>query len=350
MLANDLHKAVQNQINFLSTEKRQPNYLGLLESFKEVSKHQLTSNTALINYLTALEKSDVFNASENLTKINDLPSIPTDAFKHSSPPTTLAAEEITRTFLTSGTTTDIRGSHHFATTSTYETSIIAGWKYCNLPELHHTFFLTPSGTEAPHSSLSHMMQTLKSKSSPSAEFLLQNGAIDHLPIIGCAKEGKPVTIIGTALAFLQLFDILDNLDNIQLPEGSWALETGGYKGSTKSLTKEELYEKFLTYLSISPEHVWNEYSMTELSSQFYTNGLNEPHIGPPWAPIKVINPETNLPVQAGELGYLVIYDLANIDSSIGIRTQDLAIYHGPHSFTLIGRDPSALPRGCSRSL
>ena len=90
--------------------------------------------------------------------------------------------------------------------------------------------------------------------------------------------------------------------------------------------------------------------MTELSSQFYTNAIGNPHIAPPWTHIEVINPETNLPVLAGETGYLVIYDLANVDSVIGIRTQDLAIYHSPQSFTLIGRDPSALPRGCSRSL
>lgn len=338
MLSDDLHRKIQDQINLMGSNEHQTSDSTLLESFTEVIQHQISNNTGLNNY---------FNALEELTQINDIPSVPTDAFKHNNPPTTLAPEEVTRTFLTSGTTGDIRGSHHFATTSTYETSILAGWKHCNLPGFHQTFFLTPSGSESPHSSLSHMMETLKVKIIPSAQFILQNGVIDHLPIIECVKEGKPVTILGTALAFLQLFE---TIDNTQLPEGSWALETGGYKGSKHSLTKEELYERFQTHLGLSPDQIWNEYSMTELSSQFYTNGLGNPHIGPPWAPIKVINPETNLPVEAGELGYLVIYDLANVDSSVGIRTQDLAIYHSSNSFTLIGRDPSALPRGCSRSL
>jgi hypothetical protein len=66
--------------------------------------------------------------------------------------------------------------------------------------------------------------------------------------------------------------------------------------------------------------------------------------------IRVLDPETDRDVQVGEMGYLVIYDLANSDSVCAIRTQDLAIYHDEYSFTLIGRDPSALPRGCSRSI
>jgi len=127
------------------------------------------------------------------------------------------------------------------------------------------------------------------------------------------------------------------------------METGGYKGTNKSLTKEELYTQFQHYLSIESTHIWNEYSMTELSSQFYTSAIGNPHQGPHWTRIKVIDPETKQPVAPGELGYLVIYDLANIDSCLAILTQDIAIYHNPNSFTLIGRDPSALPRGCSRS-
>ena len=351
MLIHDLHHTIQDYVNLLSEQRDNLSSYDqkTFELFLLILNHQLTHNLGFKNYVQAQESIHVQKLIVDLTDFTQLPSLPTDTFKHPYPPTTLTSDEITKTFLTSGTTTDVKGSHHLATTSTYETSILAGWRYCNLPPLQETFFLTPSATEAPHSSLSHMMETLKKELNPSASFILNEGSIDHLPIIECAKQGRAVTIIGTALAFLQLFEILEELERIQLPAGSWALETGGYKGSEKSLTKEELYQKFQIYLGIKSDQIWNEYSMTELSSQFYTNGIGNPHIGPPWAPIKVINPETNLPVETGELGYLVIYDLANVDSVVGIRTQDFAIYHNPNSFTLIGRDPSALPRGCSRS-
>jgi hypothetical protein len=62
----------------------------------------------------------------------------------------------------------------------------------------------------------------------------------------------------------------------------------------------------------------------------------------------VVDPETGEEAGAGEAGYLEIVDLANVGSVLAIRTQDLAIARGASSFTLLGRDPVALPRGCSR--
>jgi hypothetical protein len=53
-------------------------------------------------------------------------------------------------------------------------------------------------------------------------------------------------------------------------------------------------------------------------------------------------------VAEGETGIVLIWDAANVGSVTGIRTQDLAIRRGD-TFELLGRDPSALPRGCSRA-
>jgi hypothetical protein len=317
--------------------------LKVKQSFLDLHHYQYQHNLPYQKYCD-------FAEAEKVIEISDIPALPTDAFKANLNPTSLKQKEIATTFLTSGTTTDIKGLHHFSSTATYDASIIAGWKYCQLPQLHQTLILTPRACEAPHSSLSHMMETIKRELAPNAQFILQDGNIDPQMIIDAAKNNTPLTLLGTALAFLKLFDILETLPAIQLPAGSWALETGGYKGSNRSLTKEQLYQKFQIHLGIPTDQIWNEYSMTELSSQFYTKGLGNPHIAPPWTHIKVIHPETNLPVKPSEIGYLVIYDLANIDSVIAIRTQDLAIFHDSQSFTLIGRDPSALPRGCSRSL
>ena len=343
MSLRDLNEKIITTINALTKTASDHTDSSLNQLFLDLFHHQYQNNIPYQKYCASI-------ANKNITCINDIPALPTDAFKLNPNPTSLSSKEIITTFLTSGTTTDTRGSHHFSSTRTYETSIIAGWKYCQLPNFHHTLILTPSASQAPHSSLSHMMETLRNNYCPTAKFILNQGNIDPKDILTSAKTGTPITLMGTALAFLQLFDILETLPPIQLPAGSWALETGGYKGSNRSLTKEEFYQKFQTYLGIANDQIWNEYSMTELSSQFYTNGLGNIHIAPPWTRIKVISPETNLPVQPGEIGYLVIYDLANIDSVLAIRTQDLAVFHTSQSFTLIGRDPSALPRGCSRSL
>ncbi len=88
--------------------------------------------------------------------------------------------------------------------------------------------------------------------------------------------------------------------------------------------------------------------MTELSSQFYTHGLGNPHRGAPWVRSLVIDPESGSESADGETGILRIFDLANIGSCCALQTGDLAIRRA-EGFELIGRDPTALPRGCSRS-
>ena len=91
--------------------------------------------------------------------------------------------------------------------------------------------------------------------------------------------GKTV-IFGTALAFLDFFEWLGSRQII-LPEGSLAVETGGYKGTRRELPKGDLYSLFEERLGLPTDSVWNEYGMTELSSQFYTNGLGRPHRASP---------------------------------------------------------------------
>lgn len=126
------------------------------------------------------------------------------------------------------------------------------------------------------------------------------------------------------------------------------METGGYKGTGRTLSKRDLYLAFGEKLSLEADAIWNEYSMTELSSQWYTRGLGQPHFGAPWARALVLDPVSGREVADGEQGVIRLFDLANLGSVLAIQTQDLAIRRGS-GFELIGRDPNAIPRGCSRS-
>jgi hypothetical protein len=197
-----------------------------------------------------------------------------------------------------------------------------------------------------------MMETLSARGAewPGPE---QSWCIDaqgHLNVAAfrCAIEpGEPVLVLGTALAFLHLFEQLGR-ERIALPPGSVAMETGGYKGTGRSLSKEALYTQFGDALGLAPGSIINEYSMTELSSQWYTRGLGGAHTGPAWTRALVIDPVTRREVAQGDTGVVRLFDLANLGSVLAIQTQDLAIRRGA-GFELIGRDPAAIPRGCSRS-
>jgi len=103
------------------------------------------------------------------------------------------------------------------------------------------------------------------------------------------------------------------------------METGGYKGTKRQIEKPDLYQLFEEKLNIPSYSVINEYSMTELSSQFYTHGVGAAHIAPAWTRTRVINPLTGEDSAPGEPGHLAIYDLANLYSVSALQTQDLAI-------------------------
>ena len=73
----------------------------------------------------------------------------------------------------------------------------------------------------------------------------------------------------------------------------------------------------------------------------------ETSTAPPWLRAIVFDPETGGEVALGATGVLRIFDLANLGSVLAIETQDLAIRR-ERGFELLGRDPGAVPRGCSR--
>jgi len=205
--------------------------------------------------------------------------------------------------------------------------------------------LLPAAAEAPHSSLSQMASWL---CADEKAFFVRGGAGHWRELEKIIAEAtEPLALFGTALAFLDWFESLGDR-SVTLPGGSLAVETGGYKGARRELPKEELHARFSARLGLSGRRIVNEYGMTELSSQFYAHGIGTPHIAPPWARGLVIDPATGNAVADGETGVLRLYDAANLWSVCAVQTQDLAIRRGD-DFELIGRDPSALPRGCSRT-
>jgi hypothetical protein len=171
--------------------------------------------------------------------------------------------------------------------------------------------------------------------------------IDRLSALIGADRGTSV-VFGTALAFVRLMERFPDL-RLELPPSAIAMETGGFKGSARETGKGELYKQISVRLGIGINSIWNEYGMTELSSQFYSRGIGDSHHGPPWTRFQIIDPETNQEAAPNTIGLLRIFDLGNLWSAIGIQTQDLAIARPDGGFLLLGRDPAALPRGCSRA-
>jgi hypothetical protein len=221
--------------------------------------------------------------------------------------------------------------------------------------------LTPEPAQTPHSSLVHMFGTVRDSFSsvtfaatPDSEggWVLDGGKVMAL-MDQCIRDNRPVALLGTAFSFVHLLDEMKaSGSRLTLPAGSRVFETGGYKGRSRSLAKEELRRWITRSLGVPQASILSEYGMSELSSQAYDGVVGRDSEGgrrfefPPWARTRLVSPETGEAVAEGEAGLVQIYDLANVRSILAIQTEDVAIRRGD-GFEWVGRAAEAEPRGCS---
>ena len=180
-----------------------------------------------------------------------------------------------------------------------------------------------------------------------------------------SASGQPLLMLGTAFSFVHLLDHLAGRDlRFELPPGSCALETGGYKGRSRSLPKSALHALISQRLGIPPEphRLRIRHERTQLAGYVavdcaVTSACHlavytlsritfTPFRFPPWARVQIVSPETGREVGEGETGLIRVFDLANVYSVMAIQTEDLGIRRGD-GFALAGRAVLAEPRGCS---
>jgi hypothetical protein len=327
-----------------------------------------------------------------ISSCRQIPAVPASAFKELDL-TSLSPHERTTVFLSSGTSgqTRSRHFHNAESLALYEASLLPWFEQHLLADVNDLvdeqllgpldklpfLALTPPPTEAPHSSLVHMLDCVRrlfgsrdslfaGRVNANAAWILNMDAtLFAIRKSMCAN--RPLVLLGTAFNFVHLLDhFVDHNIRYRLAHGSRVMETGGYKGQSRQVPKAELHALITKHLGIPSENIVTEYGMSELSSQAYDRvaGIARPasmtrhshpeRIGspfcalhfPPWACAQVVSPETGAEVSEGETGLLRIFDLANVRSVMAIQTEDLAVRRG-NGFELLGRANAADPRGCS---
>ncbi len=332
-----------------------------------------------------------------------IPFLPTRAFKAAR----LVSGDQSRVelvFRTSGTTsgTQVRGEHHVLSRVLYRESLLPNFAAHLIPDLlpaggpdndsltakgSHSagdfssgnaaipiLSLLPSPESTPDSSLSFMMGSVVEAfgSETSGFFLRSTGEVDcpafFERLSDLSAGTRPVLVAGTAFAFVAWLDHAEESGyQVSLPEGSRIMETGGYKGRSRALRREDLYRGLSAVFGVEESLIVNEYGMTELLSQFYEPHLatnrcpgrawpaespdlaHRFHRGPPWTRTRVLDPMTLEPKATGEIGVLAHMDLANLGSVSSVLTEDLG-REVPGGFQLVGRSPGSEPRGCSLAM
>lgn len=292
----------------------------------------------------------------------DIPAAPAAAFKRFA--LTCAPEQDAqvsrggRVFFSSGTTGP-ETSRHFLDRSAldlYRISLRAGYRRFVLPDgapRLPVFALMAPPHDAPHSSLSFMLGELIED---------HGGRFFHGPAAGWQAEltdalsalSAPIVVFGTAFAFVHFFDAVG--ETFALPAGSRVVETGGFKGRSREVGRDELYALFSERLGVPATHCLSEYGMSEMASQFYDStlvdhvqGVIRParKVAPFWLRTRVVDPVTGAEAAPGAPGLLAHYDLANLNSVFAIQTEDYGHAAPGGGVVLLGRAPGAALRGCS---
>ncbi len=326
-----------------------------------------------------------------------VPAVPTAAFKELDL-TSLAPAERTAVFHSSGTT-EQKPSRHFhnadslavykaslwsgfqtnvamgapnSDSADFQSSVVRADSEIGAPTMRQfqLIILTPPPVQAPHSSLVHMFETVRQKlggasvSASRAAFLGQvasdgSWTLDFDAAVAALNASlvtrHPSLLLGTAFSFVHLMDYLAEKNlRFDLPIGSRVMETGGYKGRSRSMPKAELHQLITARLGAPRENIVCEYGMSELSSQAYDSAIHPPSSilhprvfqFPSWTRVQIISPETGREVTDGKTGLIRVFDLANVFSVMAIQTEDLGIRR-ENGFELLGRAAQAEPRGCS---
>jgi len=284
----------------------------------------------------------------------DIPAAPAAAFKRfaltCAPEGDCTPEKGGCIFHSSGTT-GAETSRHFmdaAALDLYRVSLWDGYRRFVPGGTAGILALMPLPEEAPHSSLSFMLGEL------GATFVWGDGWIERLAK-QMATRSAPCTLFGTAFAWVHFFDTVSK--RFRLPEGSVVLETGGFKGRAREVSREELYSLITERLAVPSTHCVSEYGMSEMASQFYdstlydyANGIQRKprKVAPPTVRTRVLDPVTGADAAPGQPGLLTHYDLAILNSVFAIQTEDMGIAaEDGDGFHLLGRASGAVLRGCS---
>jgi hypothetical protein len=339
-------------------ESADPNEIEFDRLALDVFAYQYVENTPYRRYCERFARRP-----SNVRRWAEIPAIPAAAFADVRlacfPP-----ERATLRFVSSGTTRATRSQHELENSTLYDASLLAHFKRCVLPDANtiDVVALSPAFDDARESSLAYMLSLIsRTFGTPNDGFYVKDNKLDFDGAARALREAKaPVIVAGTAFAFVHFFDRCAGEGvRFALPSGSRVIETGGFKGKSREVARDELYAWFTQPLGVPRDMCVSEYGMCELGSQWYDANLADRlakraprrnlKIGPSWTRTLIVDRVTAKPVPDAEPGLLQVFDLSNRGSVAALLTGDLA-RRVPGGIELLGRAPGELPKGCSAAI
>lgn len=343
--------------------------------FEDLAREAFAYQVERVPPLAALAAARGVSPSA-VTEWRDVPAVPALAFKTVDlSPRGGDAPGPVETFRSSGTTGRARSVHRHPFPDLYRAVIDASFPRYGLPGAPADgavpmLSLIPPRRDLPDSSLSFMVDHVmrrwggfdRAGRAGESAYAFGGGGLDPEAadrwLARRARDGRPGLVLATAFALATWLERLEATGvRRRLPEGTVLFETGGFKGRTRELRRDELLRRVEERLGVPPERVVREYGMTELTSQLYTDVLagGDPDlfVPPHWVRVRILDPETLAESPPGETGLIAVFDLANLSSAVHVLTEDLGALAQapgvgePHGLRLHGRAADAELRGCS---
>lgn len=299
----------------------------------QVFKFQYSTNSVYKSYVDARKINP-----NHVDCIQKIPFLPISFFK--THVVTSSRLPVKKTFESSGTTGDIPSKHYVCVPEIYNRASCTMFEslYGKLSE-YVIIALLPSYLERENSSLVYMMQQFMSQSNYKESGFFLHAEHEFISVFSQYSHAK-ILCVGVSFA---LVDFAQK-HSVSHPH-TIVMETGGMKGRSREIIREELHNILMPAFGVSSIH--SEYGMTELLSQSYAKQNGE-FVHPPWMRVLIrdlYDPYAYLPHSVS--GGLNIIDLANLYSCSFIETQDIGRKISDTCFTVEGRIDSADIRGCS---
>ncbi len=347
--ARELDAEILAAINAWTTEGRSLDDAAFNALALRIFAHQLRYNERYAQYCAQLGVTlDAMPASWE-----GIPGVPAAAFKEAVL-TTFDPARAALAFETSGTTSGAPGRHYMEAAALYDAALLSGFDQFMLPDgarLRY-FNLVPNPLDRPQSSLGYMMARVSAeRGTNDTGWYLRGDSLDVDALVrdlrGAIAVSQPVCIATTAFGLVHMLDVMEGAGvALELPRASRIMETGGFKGRTRVITRDDLYARSSALLGIPADKIVAEYGMTELTSQYYdVNAATRAKSGPPWLRARVVGPDRRT-LPNGKTGSLLHVDLASRASCVAVQTDDLGVRED-EGFVLLGRDRESEPRGCS---
>ena len=302
------------------------------------------------------------------TGIVDIPPVPETVYKGTPP---RRSGPVVRVFRSSGTSGRTRTTIEIseAGLAVMNAAILQGAHSHLMADGMATRFLllTPSPKDAPDIIMVHGMDLIAHRYGINPpEFFVFGGKIDFPGVVSVlhrsTRDGIPVTLAGGSLTFVYLLDYCAASDfRIVLPEGSRTLDAGGYKSRSRELSPQALSSAITATLGVPRALQHNILGMTELASQFYSDGSllyeTDEYIdanralqikrNDPWTNTTVVEPGRR--GAFSPLGMLCHTDLATYDRPCALLTADIGL-EVDGGFCFVRRARKNAVRGCALNM